>query len=87
MATVQIEMAQRKRQSPIVSRTARLSKDVAAMLDLYAEEQRWSANTAMDTILRRYLEGLGYKEKAIQQLSVIPSQAPIDEPSETLTDE
>jgi hypothetical protein len=65
MATVQIEMAQRKRQNPIVSRTARLSKDVAAMLDLYAEEQRWSANTAMDTILRRYLEGLGYKEKAL----------------------
>ncbi len=33
------------------------------MLDLYAEEQRWSANTAMDTILRRYLEGLGFREK------------------------
>jgi hypothetical protein len=78
MATVQIEMAQRKRQNPIVSRTARLSKDVAAMLDLYAEEQRWSANTAMDTILRRYLEGLGYKEKTLATDQSIEAPEAID---------
>lgn len=56
-------MPQKKRQTPIVTRTARLSKDVAGMLDLYAEDQQWSANTAMDNALRRYLEGLGYAEK------------------------
>lgn len=58
-----VYMPQRKRQTPIISRTARLSKDVAEMLDLYAEDQHWSGNTAMDNILRKYLEGLGYAEK------------------------
>jgi len=56
-------MPQQKRQTTVISRTARLSRDVAEMLDLYAKDQRWSANTAMDAILRRYLEGLGYKDK------------------------
>jgi hypothetical protein len=58
-----VYMPQKKRQTPIVNRTARLSKDVADMLDLYAEDQQWSGNTAMETILRKYLEGLGYREK------------------------
>jgi hypothetical protein len=58
-----VYMPTRKRKKPTVSRTARLSEDVAGMLDLYAEEQQWSGNTAMDTALRRYLEGLGYREK------------------------
>jgi ABC-type proline/glycine betaine transport system substrate-binding protein len=59
-------VAQRKRLNPIISRTARISKDVAEMLDLYAVEQDWSANTALDNVLRKYLEGLGYKEKLIE---------------------
>jgi hypothetical protein len=70
MIVAELEMPQRKRLTPIVSRTARLSKDVAAMLDLYAEEQRWSANTAMDIILRRYLEGLGFREKVRKELDL-----------------
>jgi hypothetical protein len=59
-------VAQRKRLNPIISRTARISKDVAEMLDLYAVEHDWSANTALDNVLRKYLEGLGYKEKLIE---------------------
>lgn len=62
-----VYMPQRKRQTPIVARTARLSKDVAAMLDLYAEDQQWSGNTAMDDILRKYLEGLGYAERIAEK--------------------
>ncbi len=58
-----VYMPQRKRPNPVITRTARLSKDVAEMLDLYAEDQQWSGNTAMDNILRKYLEGLGYQEK------------------------
>ncbi len=58
-----VYMPTRKRKIPTVNRTARLSEDVAGMLDLYADDQQWSANTALDTALRRYLEGLGYREK------------------------
>jgi hypothetical protein len=62
-------MAQKRRKSPTVNRTARLSEDVAGMLDLYADDQQWSANTALDTALRRYLEGLGYRERLEQSQS------------------
>jgi predicted HicB family RNase H-like nuclease len=58
-----VYMPPRKRKSPTINRTARLAEDVAMMLDLYAEDQQWSGNTALETALRRYLEGLGYKEK------------------------
>ena len=33
------------------------------MLDLYAEDQDWSANAALKNALKRYLAGLGYQEK------------------------
>jgi len=52
----------------VTTHPARLSEDVAMMVDLYAEDQQWSANTAMDTALRRYLEGLGYKERVAAML-------------------
>jgi len=54
-----VYMSPRKRKHPTVNKTMRLAEDVAMMVDLYAEDQQWSANTAMDTALRRYLEGLG----------------------------
>lgn len=58
-----VYMPPRKRKAPTVNRTARLAEDVAMMLDLYAEDQQWSGNTALENALRRYLEGLGYREK------------------------
>lgn len=58
-----VYMPPKKRKHPTVNKTVRLAEDVAGMVDLYAEDQQWSANTAIDTALRRYLEGQGYKEK------------------------
>jgi|GEM_PF-1893338 len=63
-----VYMSPRKRKHPTVNKTMRLAEDVAMMVDLYAEDQQWSANTAMDTALRRYLEGLGYKERVAAML-------------------
>jgi hypothetical protein len=74
-------VAQRKRLNPIVSRSARISKDVAEMLDLYAVDQSWSANTALDNILRKYLEGLGYKEKLVESQKSTQSNFEQDEES------
>lgn len=53
----------RKAKEDITTRSVRLTNDVVAMLDLYAEEQDWSANAALNNALKRYLTGLGYLEK------------------------
>ena len=53
----------RKAKEDITTRSVRLANDVVSMLDLYAEEQDWSANAALNNALRRYLAGLGYQEK------------------------
>ena len=63
-----VYMPTKKRKHPTVNRTLRLAEDVAMMVDLYAKDQQWSANTAIDTALRRYLEGLGYKERVAAML-------------------
>ena len=63
-----VYMPPKRRKFPTVNKTARLSEEVAMMVDLYAEDKQWSANTAMDTALRRYLEGLGYKERVAAML-------------------
>ena len=53
----------RKPKEDITARSVRLTNDVVAMLDLYAEDQDWSANAALNNALKRYLTGLGYQEK------------------------
>ncbi len=53
----------RKPKEDITARSVRLTNDVVAMLDLYAEDQDWSANAALNNALKRYLTGLGYLEK------------------------
>ena len=53
----------RKPKENITARSVRLTKDVVAMLELYANDQDWSANAALNNALKRYLTGLGYQEK------------------------
>lgn len=69
----------RKPRENITARSVRLTKDVVSMLDLYATDQDWSANAALNNALKRYLTGLGYQEKIGKQQRSPSSEGAIDE--------